>query len=414
MSGIIATYLIHDDSHNLTQKAEQIALGLTIGSWAHLPHLLQEQLKQHKGNVIHVKELAEQDHVNHYLGKKVTRGIIKIHYPSLNFSPDLPAILTTTFGKLSLDGEIKLIDLTFSDDLKTQFPGPKFGIEGIRNLLHIHDRPLLMSIFKGMIGRNIGYLKTQLRDQAIGGVDIVKDDEILFENTLTPLTKRIHFGKEVLQSVYETYGHKTLYAVNITGRTYDLKESAKRAVAAGADILLFNVFAYGLDVLQSLAEDQDIAIPIMAHPAVSGAYVSSKLYGISSSLLLGKLLRYAGADFSLFPSPYGSVALEKEKALLITEALTKEDPTLKGSFPVPSAGIHPGFVPFILRDFGSDVVINAGGGIHGHPAGAQGGGKAFRAAIDATLQGTPLHEVDNNDLRAALQLWGNPSREVKI
>ena len=44
---------------------------------------------------------------------KVTRGIIKIEYPLLNFSPDLPAILTTTFGKLSLDGEVKLIDLTF-------------------------------------------------------------------------------------------------------------------------------------------------------------------------------------------------------------------------------------------------------------------------------------------------------------
>ena len=50
--------------------------------------------------------------------------------------------------------------------------------------------------FKGMIGRNIGYLKTQLRDQAIGGVDIVKDDEILFENALTPLTKRIISGKK--------------------------------------------------------------------------------------------------------------------------------------------------------------------------------------------------------------------------
>ncbi|KEK25969.1 2,3-diketo-5-methylthiopentyl-1-phosphate enolase [Bacillus gaemokensis] len=414
MSGIIATYLIHDDSHDLSQRAEQIALGLTIGSWTHLPHLLQEQLKQHKGNVIHVKQLEEQEHVNTYLRKKVTRGIIKIHYPSLNFSSDLPAILTTTFGKLSLDGEIKLIDLTFSDDLKEKFPGPKFGIEGIRNLLHIPDRPLLMSIFKGMIGRNIGYLKTQLRDQAIGGVDIVKDDEILFENSLTPLTKRIHSGKEVLQSVYETYGHKTLYAVNLTGRTYDLKENAKRAAHAGADILLFNVFAYGLDVLQSLAEDEDISIPIMAHPAVSGAYASSKLYGFSSSLLLGKLLRYAGADFSLFPSSYGNVALEKEETLLITQALTEEDPSLRRSFPVPSAGIHPGFVPFILRDFGKDVVINAGGGIHGHLNGAQGGGKAFRAAIDATLQGTPLHEVDNTDLHGALQLWGNPSREVKI
>ena len=43
MSGIIATYLIHDGSHKLEKKAEQIALGLTIGSWTHLPHLLQEQ-----------------------------------------------------------------------------------------------------------------------------------------------------------------------------------------------------------------------------------------------------------------------------------------------------------------------------------------------------------------------------------
>ncbi len=141
MSGIIATYLIHDDSHNL-EKAEQIALGLTIGSWTHLPHLLQEQLKQHKGNVIHVEELAEHEHTNSYLRKKVKRGIIKIEYPLLNFSPDLPAILTTTFGKLSLDGEVKLIDLTFSDELKKHFPGPKFGIDGIRNLLQVHDRPL--------------------------------------------------------------------------------------------------------------------------------------------------------------------------------------------------------------------------------------------------------------------------------
>ncbi len=66
--------------------------------------------------------------------KKVERGIIKIEYPLLNFSPDLPAILTTTFGKLSLDGEVKLIDLTFSEELKEHFPGPKFGIDGIRNL----------------------------------------------------------------------------------------------------------------------------------------------------------------------------------------------------------------------------------------------------------------------------------------
>ena len=140
----------------------------------------------------------------------------------------------------------------------------------------------------------------------------------------------------------------------------------------------------------------------------------SKLYGVSSPLLLGKLLRYAGADFSLFPSPYGSVALEKEEALAISKYLTEDDASFKKSFSVPSAGIHPGFVPFIVRDFGKDVVINAGGGIHGHPNGAQGGGKAFRTAIDATLQNKPLHEVDDINLHSALQIWGNPSYEVKL
>lgn len=413
MSGITATYFIHDDSHNLIKKAEQIALGLTVGSWTHLPHLLQEQLKRHKGSVVSVEKLEDDENTNIYLNKKVTRGLIKIHYPSANFTTDLPAIFTTVFGKLSLDGEIKLIDLAFSDDIKKCFPGPKFGIDEIRNNLNVHNRPLLMSIFKGMIGRNIGYLKTQLRDQASGGVDIVKDDEILFDNPLTPLSKRIHAGKEVLQSVYETYGHKTLYAVNLSGRTYDLKEKAKQAVAAGADLLLFNVFAYGLDVLQALAEDNDISIPIMAHPAVSGTYIASKLYGFSSSLLLGKLLRYAGADFSLFPSPYGNVALQQEEALYLAKALTDENEPFKRSFPVPSAGIHPGLVPLLIRDFGKQCVINAGGGIHGHPSGAQGGGKAFRAAIEAALTNTPLHKSDDSYLQAALRLWGNPAKEVK-
>ena len=38
-----------------------------------------------------------------------------------NFSPDLPAILTTIFGKLSLDGEIKLIDLNSHTSLSYSF-----------------------------------------------------------------------------------------------------------------------------------------------------------------------------------------------------------------------------------------------------------------------------------------------------
>ncbi len=88
---------------------------------------------------------------------------------------------------------------------------------------------------------------------------------------------------------------------------------------AGADILLFNVFAYGLDVLQSLAEDDEIPVPIMAHPAVSGAYSASKLYGVSSPLLLGKLLRYAGADFFIIPISIRKCCARKKRRLLLSQ-----------------------------------------------------------------------------------------------
>ncbi|MGX1900093.1 2,3-diketo-5-methylthiopentyl-1-phosphate enolase [Thermolongibacillus altinsuensis] len=394
MSEVIATYLVHD-TKDLQKKAESIALGLTVGSWTDLPLLEQEQLKKHKGTVISVEPLEENS------------GFIKIAYPSANFSADLPAILITTFGKLSLDGKIKLIDLQFSDELKKQFPGPRFGIEGIREKVGVFHRPLVMSIFKGVIGRDLAYLCEQLKQQALGGVDFIKDDEILFENDLAPFEQRIVEGKKVLNDVYEQTGEKTLYAVNVTGKTFELKEKAKRAAELGADVLLFNVFAYGLDVLQALREDDEIALPIMAHPAVSGALILSKFYGIASPLLLGKLLRLAGADFSLFPSPYGSVALERTEALQIAAELTKEE-SFKKTFPVPSAGIHPGLVPQLIQDFGVDSIINAGGGVHGHPDGATGGGRAFRSAVDAVLAGVDLKQAakENEALQKALDLWG--------
>lgn len=407
MSHVTATYFIHDAKGNLSKKAEGIALGLTIGSWTDLPKLDKEQLKKHKGEVVSIVELDQNGRADEYFGKKLTRGYIKIAYPIQNFSLDLPAILTTVFGKLSLDGEVKLMDLQFSDEVKKSLPGPSFGIEGIRKHLGVYHRPLVMSIFKGVIGRDLNYLREQLREQLLGGVDLVKDDEILFENPLTPFEERIKTGREVIKDVFESTGHKAMYAVNLTGRTFDLRDRAKRAKELGAECLLFNVFAYGLDVLQSLVEDPEIDLPIMAHPAVSGAYTSSEFYGFHHPLLLGKLVRYVGADFSLFPSPYGSVALDKEEALGIGAELVKED-VFKKTFPVPSAGIHPGLVPLLMGDFGTDSIINAGGGVHGHPDGAIGGGRAFRAAVDAILAGQSLQEAsnDNEYLKKALDLWG--------
>ncbi|WP_078551252.1 2,3-diketo-5-methylthiopentyl-1-phosphate enolase [Bacillus alkalicellulosilyticus] len=396
MGEVTATYLV-GDSKNLEKKANGIAIGLTVGSWTDLLLVEQEQLQKHKGSVKSIEELPD--------GK----GKITIAYPSANFTSDLPAIITTTFGKLSLDGEIKLLDLELSDDLKKAFPGPQFGVDGIRQQINAYDRPLLMSIFKGVIGRDLTYIQEQMKAQALGGVDVVKDDEILFENKLSPLVDRVKVCKQALQESYEETGKRTLYAVNVTGRTYDIIDQARRAVDAGAEALLFNVFSYGLDVLQALAEDQEINVPIMAHPAYAGALISSPQYGVAAPLLLGKLLRLAGADFILFPSPYGSVAMNKEDTLGIKNYAIAEDTFHKRAFPVPSAGIHPGLVPQLIEDFGVDSIINAGGGIHGHPGGTIAGGQAFVAAINGVMRGETLEEIakGSEELATAITLWGS-------
>jgi 2,3-diketo-5-methylthiopentyl-1-phosphate enolase len=449
----VATYRCFDEKADFRKKAESIAVGLTVGSWTELPATKKKEMEKHLGQVlsVDVHEPENGDPAERYAD-------IRIAYPDVNFSADIPALLVTVFGKLSMDGRIRLIDLHFSPSFISRFPGPKFGLKGVRDLLGVHDRPLLMSIFKSVIGHDLDELGAQFYGQAAGGVDLIKDDEILFENPLTPIEKRVETCMQAARRAQAETRQKLLYAVNVTGPASGLAAQAKKAIAAGANALLLNVLAYGFDTLRELAADPDIRVPIAAHPALAGAIYPSPHYGIAASVLLGKLMRLAGADLVLFPSPYGSVVMPKEENMAIRDALLTERADdyicrgqdsgveasgvglhrevaaggidaaearsaaghgagtpasadavpLRASIPVPSAGIHPGLVPWIVRDFGVDVVVNAGGGIHGHPMGTAAGGRAFRQAIDAVMSGAGLTDYARNhpELAAAIERWG--------
>ncbi|WP_047152380.1 2,3-diketo-5-methylthiopentyl-1-phosphate enolase [Aneurinibacillus tyrosinisolvens] len=384
------------EGKDLSKKAEGIAVGMTVGSWTELPAARKEMLAPYLGRVEGVTVQEECSGIQ--------RGIISIQYPVGNITPDIPALLTTVFGKLSMDGKIKLMDIDFPPSLLSQFPGPKFGIEGVRSLLGVTERPLLMSIFKSCLGLPLHELEEQFAAQLEGGVDLVKDDEIFFVDDKAPLEKRL----QSYNRIRENAGRPVLYAANLTGPVHQLIDRAKYAIENGANCLLLNILPYGFDILHRLAADPDITVPLMAHPALAGAFSSAAEYGIASPLLLGKLMRIAGADLVLFPSPYGSVALERNEALAIADNVRAENGVHRPSFPVPSAGIHPALVPQLYEDFGTDAIINAGGGVHGHPGGAADGARAFRAAIDAVTSGRTLADAANESqpLAAALKKWG--------
>jgi 2,3-diketo-5-methylthiopentyl-1-phosphate enolase len=397
---VVAVYRVEAQEAKLTSLAEGIAVGLTVGSWTDLPELRRTQVMEHAGRVEHISVLRR-------LGDGLAIAEISIGYPVVNFTPVVASILTTVFGKLSMDGRIRLVELSIPEQLQRQFRGPSFGSLGLREQVGITSRPLVMSIFKSCIGQSLADLTENFRAQALGKVDFVKDDEIFFDESNATPEQRVQAFRRAAMEVFEDTGVRTHYAVHLSGPVSGLLARARRLVNLGADALLFNGFAYGLDVLREIAEDRYVCVPIFAHPAVSGAMYASVDTGISAHILLGSLLRMAGADVVLYPSSYGSVTLAEDECARIVEAL-RRPAVHRAVMPAPSAGLHPGMLPNLYRDLGSDFLLAAGGGIHGHPDGITAGGLAFRAAIDALENGQSLSDaaLQSEPLHRAIAKWG--------
>jgi len=57
---------------------------------------------------------------------------------------------------------------------------------------------------------------------------------------------------------------------------------------------------------------------------------------------------------------------------------------------------------------GADIIIQAGGGVWGHPDGGKAGAAALRQAIDVAMTGNTLEEYarDHKELQRAIDTWG--------
>lgn len=400
-SYIRATYLLSSSStFDADKRASAIALGQTTDTWTPLSTKDLKTLERHRGVVLHVGQMEQVD--------SAYRCKVTIGFPPENTEGDIPTLLTMIFGKVSLDGKLKLLDIDLPETFTAMMARPKFGVDGMRRLTGVSGRPLAMAIFKPCVGLSASELGDMFYQTALGGADLIKDDEILPNIDTAPVEQRLEACLKAAEKAQGQTHHRTLYAVNLTGPVTKIFDQARRLTSLGANCFLLNVLSYGYSVLEGLARDAQLNVPIMAHPAVSGGLSSAPEYGISYRVTLGKLMRAGGADMVLFPSSYGTVALSMEEAFSIRDALSQPMGTLPKVFPGPSAGIHPGLVPQIIEDYGKDVIINAGGGVHGHPMGSQAGMTAVRQAIDLCMKGYTPEKMKANapaELKEALELW---------
>ncbi|AFV10695.1 ribulose bisphosphate carboxylase-like protein [Thermacetogenium phaeum DSM 12270] len=405
---VIATYYLETGrGADIVKKISAIAVEQTTGTWVPVPEETPEMREKHVAKVVGIYEVP--GHEFEVPGNLEARQFIfQLAYPAVNFGPQIPMLLSTVIGNISMSGKLKLLDLKFPKSFLKSFKGPKFGTQGIRELLGIPERPLLNNMIKPCTGYT-PEVGARLFSQAIrGGVDIVKDDELIADPPFCPMVERVKLYMAEARRYYEETGNKVLYTVNITDRADKVKENAKRALDAGANALMINYLTAGITALQSLAEDPEINVPILAHLDFAGTMYESPYSGLSSYLILGKLARLAGADIVVYPSPFGKFPFLRERYLQIGHHLLGKWLHFKPTFPMPGGGVMPAVVPAIIRDLGKDCILGAGGAIHGHPMGPVAGGKAMRQAIDAALQGIPIREAaeQHPELKSAIEAWG--------
>ncbi len=373
---------------NAEKQAKAIAIGQTAGTWDERFAHREDILRSHLGEV--VQGCTEPD----------GSSIATIRFPEANVENDIPSLLVMIFGKYSMAGPAKVMAVRLPDDYGRH---PYVGMSGIRERLGVFDRPLVMAIFKPALGLSAADHGAILREAASGGLDIIKDDEIMGDLDVAPTLERLNACRQVLDEVKQQTGRTVLYAVNVTGSAGKLIEKARMLVREGANALLLNVLTYGFSVLDALAADPEIDVPIFAHPAFAGALCAAPDYGMAYSVVLGTLMAHAGADAVLYPAHYGSLPFNPTEEQRIRDSLRS-----RNVFPVPSAGIYPGVVPQAIADYGQDVILNAGTGIMDHPDGPAEGVKAFFEALDRfrDSQSFALNAVPSGALRRALEKWG--------
>lgn len=275
---------------------------------------------------------------------------------------ELPQLLNVVFGNISMKPGIRVMRLLLSEKILSLFRGPRFGISGLRKLLDVSDRPLLCTALKpmGLCAEDLAELAYRF---ALGGMDIIKDDHGLADQSFSPFRERVGLAARAVRRANSETGGNTIYAPHLSGPFGELRDRALFAKQAGAGALLVSPGLLGFDTMRALAEDDDISLPVIAHPALLGSYALNPESGISHFVLFGQLARLAGADASIFPNFGGRFSYSPEECRSIAEGCAEDMGHLRKIFPAPGGGMSLERVPGMIEFYGREVIFLIGGGL---------------------------------------------------
>jgi len=263
--------------------------------------------------------------------------LVKLSFPVTNLDPDLGgisnlwAMVAGEVFSLYFIERAKFLELELPPSFMNHYEGPQFGIDGIRELLQVRNRPLMGAIIKPNLGLNPERTAGVVSILAKAGFDFVKDDEICVNPDICPLEKRVKLVGETLDKIQERSGKKMLYMADVTSDFATLGKAAETAISAGAGGLMLDPFSIGLSSIDYLRKN--FSCPIYVHRVGYGLFCSGSL-SISYEIF-SKLFRMLGADFSHVGGIWGKSQEAKNKVSEYVDILRKPS-SIKATWPVVS------------------------------------------------------------------------------
>ena len=338
MSRFHAIYHVRSDARSIEARAQAIAVEQSV----EMPlSAIEDQsiLDEIVGKVEAISDLGSGTFAVRIALARATAG------------NDAGQLINMLFGNTSLQEDAVLQDAEFPDDVVAAFGGPNTGLAGLRDRAGAGERALTCSALKPQ-----GLSPARLADLAArfarGGIDYIKDDHGLADQSYSPFAARC---EAVAKALRESGAHAR-YVPSLTGDLDALRAQIAAAKSAGIDTVMVQPMIMGLSNFSRLvAENRDLAF--FAHPTLAGAA------RIAPPFLFGKVFRMLGADALVFPNHGGRFGYTPETCRAIAGTALAEWHGLKPAVPVPAGGMTIHRVAEMLDFYGSEVMLLIGGAL---------------------------------------------------
>jgi ribulose-bisphosphate carboxylase large chain len=262
-------------------------------------------------------------------------------------------LMNMLFGNTSIHEDVRLLDVEMPPSFAASFGGPNHGLAGLRARVGAKTRAMTCSAIKpqGLPPKALAVIAGRFAE---GGIDFVKDDHGIADQSYSPFADRLRACAAAVAEANAKSGGNTRYVPSLSGNLDRLRAQAEAAARAGVDTVLVTPMVMGLPAFHTLAREYP-KLALIAHPALAGAL------RIAPPLLLGRLFRLLGADATIFPNHGGRFGYTPETCRDLAEAARGPWHGLAACVPVPAGGMTIARVPEMLDFYGPDTILLIGG-----------------------------------------------------